>query len=87
MPGSKLGLFVLVFILVAPVVVSAYSCDNSSSSSDASWMDRMTVFQLFDNPSDYKWQGAWDPRYDSDWQRHYGRDYDSAGGAVCRCGP
>jgi hypothetical protein len=71
MRGAKLGLFVLMFFLVAPVVVTAYSGDACVPYSAGSWMDNLTVVQLFDSPNDNKWQGAWDPRYDADWQRDY----------------
>lgn len=87
MPDAKiLALFVLMFVFVAPVAVAAFSCDTCSPYSAGSWMDKLTVVQLFDSPSDYKWQRSWDPRYDADWQHKYCRDYDRPGGAVCeRC--
>ena len=71
MRGAKLGLFALMFFLVAPVVVTSYSGDTCSPYSEGSWMDDLTVVQLFNSPNDYKWEGSWDPRYDADWQRHY----------------
>jgi len=86
MRGAKLGLFALMFFLVAPVMVTTYSDNTCSPYSAGSWMDNLTIVQLFDGPNDYKWQGTWDPRYDADWQRNYCRDYDRAGRAVCeRC--
>ena len=27
--------------------------------------------RLFDSPSDYRWMGDWDPRFDTDMQTHY----------------
>jgi hypothetical protein len=71
MRGAKLGLFALMFFLVAPVVVMAHFGDTCSPYSAGSRMDNLTIVQLFDSPNDNKWQGSWDPRYDADWQRHY----------------
>ena len=86
MRGVKLSLFVIMFLLVAPVMVTTHSGNNCSPYSGDSWIDNLAVVQLFDTPNDYKWQGTWDPRYDADWQRNYCRDYDRAGRAVCeRC--
>jgi hypothetical protein len=87
MRGAKLGLFALMFFLVAPVVVTSYSGDTCSpySAGSGSWMDDLTVVQMFNRPNE-RWEGSWDPRYDADWQRHYCRDYDRAGEPVCqRC--
>jgi hypothetical protein len=86
MRGTKLGLFVLMFFFVAPVVITAYSGDTCSQYSAGSWMDNLTIVQFFNSPNDNKWQGSWDPRFDADWQRHNCRDYDRAGEPVCqRC--
>jgi hypothetical protein len=71
MPGARLGLFALVFFIVAQGAVAAYCADASSPSSDASWMSGLTVYQMFNSPNDYKWERSWDPRYDADWQRHF----------------
>ena len=85
MRGVKLSLVALMFFLVAPVMVTTYSDNTCSPYSAGSWMDDLTIVQLFNSPNDYKWQGTWNPRYDADWQREY-CDYDRAGGAVCqRC--
>lgn len=72
MRGAKLGLFVLMFFLVAPVVVTAYSGDTCSPTySASSWMNNLTVIRLFDNSNDYKWKKTWNPRSDADWQQDY----------------
>jgi len=71
MRGAKLGLFALMFFLVAPVMVTTYSYNTCSPYSAGSWMDELTVVQLFNSPNDYKWEGTWDPRHDADWQRDY----------------
>jgi hypothetical protein len=53
-------------------VVTAYSGDTCSPySASSSWMDNLTVVQLFNSSNDSKWEGTWDPRFDADWQRDY----------------
>ena len=71
MRGAKLGLFSLMFFFVAPVVVMAHFGDTCLPYSAGSWMNNLTIVQLFDSPNDNKWQGSWDPRDDADWQREY----------------
>jgi hypothetical protein len=71
MRGVKLSLFALMFFFVAPVMAATYSDNTCSPHSAGSWMDDLTIVQLFNAPNDYKWQGTWDPRYDADWQRDY----------------
>jgi hypothetical protein len=67
MRGAKLGLFVLIFFLVAPVVVTAHCYDTFLPPySASSWMDNLTVVQLFNSSNDYKWQGSWNPGFDAD---------------------
>jgi len=70
MPGKKFGLLALTFILVSAVLVPALLTDIASA--ECSVVNCLTVVQLFYNPNDYKWQGSWDPRFDPDWQTHYG---------------
>jgi hypothetical protein len=69
MPGKKFGFLALTFILVSAVVVPTLLTDIASA--ERSVVNSLTVVQLFGNPSDYRWQGSWDPRFDSDWQTHY----------------
>ena len=77
MPGKRLGASALIFIIAAAVLFPVLW--PGIASAQCSWMDSLTVVQLFDNPHDYRWQESWNPRYDPDWQTHYGntsRDYD-----------
>jgi len=77
MPGKKFGALAVIFIIATTVLIPVLRIDVASA--QCSWMDSLTVVQLFDNPHDYRWQGSWTPRYDPDWQAHYGntsRDYD-----------
>jgi hypothetical protein len=45
------------------------------------------VYEGFDNPNDYNWQGNWDPRSDRDLDRSNNRDRDRGGssGASAPC--
>jgi hypothetical protein len=75
MHGFKAILFVVIFVLAAPIPVAAhYRSDDCSLPPRTSWMDGLIVSQLFDNPHDYSWQRPWDPRYDSEWWWQYCRD-------------
>src|SRR5271157_2899463 len=69
MPGKKFGFLALTFILVSAVLVPALFTDIASA--QRSIVNSLTVVQMFGNPSDYRWQGSWDPRFDPDWQTHY----------------
>ena len=73
MPGRKFGFLALTFILVSAVLVPALLTDIASAQCSA--MNSVNIVQLFNNPSDYKWFGSWDPRFDSDWQTHYRISY------------
>lgn len=46
------------------------------------------VYEGFDGPNDYNWEGNWDPRADRDYDNHYNRDRDRGGSpattAPCR---
>jgi len=77
MSGKRLGASALIFIIAAAVLFPVLW--TGIASAQCSWMDSLTVVQLFDNPHDYRWEGDWNPRYDPDWQNHYGStscDYD-----------
>ena len=77
MTGKRFGALTLVVFVAAAVPIPALMTDIASA--QCSWMDSLTVTQLFNNPHDYRWEGSWDPKFDPDWQAHYGnpsRDYD-----------
>jgi len=69
MSGKKFGFLALTFILVSAVLVPALLTDIASA--ERSIVNSLTTVQMFGNPSDYRWQGTWDPRFDYDWQTHY----------------
>lgn len=74
MPGKKIGfLLALTFILVSAGLVPALLTDIASA--ECSAVKSLTAVQLFNNQNDYRWQGSWDPRFDSDWQTHYRISY------------
>ncbi|MGO9017192.1 MAG: hypothetical protein ACLQVJ_02465 [Syntrophobacteraceae bacterium] len=73
MSGKKFGFLALAFVLVSAVFVPALL--TGIASSECSVVNSLTVVQLFHTPNDYKWQGNWDPRFDNDWQTHYGITY------------
>jgi hypothetical protein len=70
MPGKQFG--ALALILIVTTVVLAPALRAGIASAQCSWMDSLTVAQLFDNPHDYRWEVSWTPRYDPDWQTYYG---------------
>ncbi len=70
MNGRKLGTSALIFLFGATLLVPALITDIASAQN--SWMNNVFTFQSFDNLNDNKWEGTWDPQYDSDWQAHYG---------------
>ncbi|MGA2403674.1 MAG: hypothetical protein ABSG91_18525 [Syntrophobacteraceae bacterium] len=73
MNGRKPGLFALIFLFGATLLVPAFLTDIASA--QCTWLDNLTIVQGIYNPNDYKWQGTWDPRFDPDWQAHYGVTY------------
>jgi len=86
MSGKKFGfLLALTFILASTGVVPALL--TGTASAECLVVNSLTAVQLFDTPNDYKWQGTWDPRFDADWQSHYGITYVRDCDAGCdRCG-
>ncbi len=70
MPGKKFGFLALIFIFTASVLIPALRTDIAAA--QCSWMDNLSVVQSLNYPNDYRWQGNRDPRYDPDWQTHYG---------------
>ncbi len=74
MSGKIFGfLLALTFILASTGVVPALL--TGTASGERSVVNCLTAVQLFHTPNDYKWQGTWDPRFDADWQTHYGVTY------------
>jgi len=73
MPGARpVVFFAMIIILVSPALGSAQvPADTCPPYVHSSWMDDLVVAQIFNNSHDYRWYGAWDPKYDADWNRHY----------------
>ena len=70
MSGKKFGfLLALTFILASTGVVPALL--TGTASGEHSVVNCLTAVQLFNDPSNYRWLGNWDPRFDPDWQAHY----------------
>lgn len=44
--------------------------------------NRVVTFQEFYNPTDYKWEGSWDPRWERSGLPRSDRDYDRSTGTI-----
>jgi len=69
MNRTKPGFLALILLFGATLLVPMHRSDIAGAA--PAWMDHLTIVQLFNSPTDYRWQGTWDPVYDYDWQRHY----------------
>jgi hypothetical protein len=86
MNREKFGAVTLIFIVTAAVVMPAVLPGTASSQYQCgcSWINCLSIVRGLDIPSDYRWMGDWDPRFDRDFQTHYfGTNYCSCD---FRCG-
>ena len=86
----KIGLLALILVFAALGLFSVqFSHAGTVPIKQIQYVEKNApfVWEGFDNPNDYNWQGDWDPRADRDWDRHYNHDRDTAGspGATARC--
>ena len=91
MLGIKIGLLALILVF-AVLGLSAVHSSNAGTVpiKQIQYVEKNApfVYQGFDGPNDYNWEGNWDPRADRDRDNYYNRDRDagssSATTAPCR---
>ena len=76
MNGTKLGFLGLIVFLGATLLVPSHFTGIAQAA--PAWMSNLTIVQMLDSPSDYKWMATWNPVLDYDWQSHYNVAYVSA---------
>ena len=90
MTRTRISLLVSIMVFAALGLVSVHFTNAGTASvHQIQYVEKNApfVYEGFDNPNDYNWQGNWDPRLDRDWDNHYNHDRDAAGspGAKARC--
>jgi hypothetical protein len=87
----KIGLLILILVFAASGLFPALSSHAGSiTMKQIQYVqeNKPFVYEGFDSPNDYNWEGDWDPRADRDWDRHndYDRDTGNSPGATTPCG-
>jgi hypothetical protein len=80
MTSARTGLLILILVFAASglfLVRSSYGGSIPIIKVQIVQRNPPFVYEGFDNPNDYNWQGNWDPRSDPDWNRHYNHERDT----------
>ncbi len=83
-------LFIFLFLFLVLGATALIPVHSVMAAPDSAVRDT-TVYHLFNNPNDYKWQGGWDPMWDPDFLIHQGafgvHDMDVANSPPGQCRP
>jgi hypothetical protein len=91
MDRTKIGLITLILLIVAsglPLVQSGLAGSLPTRQVQYVQRNEPFVYEGFDNPNDYNWQGNWDPRADRNWNNrndNHDRDIGNSPGATPQC--